>query len=210
MRTRFVIWMTILLGVTIPVRAAENHASLDSFHFLAGLSVTGAEMGYIAPPQCESFFREGGEQRCAELFLDATQAWSKSGTTHYYDPNGKRLVIKNRTLSEALRAFYAPPNGIGATEGGLTHLDRQKRLSFVAGIYARSYRDGAFHGRPSPALRATLKILRAEGCQISHLVLSEHEVPNTMHFQVKPSKAVADLFAIVDKWQPPHVQWQRK
>jgi hypothetical protein len=31
-----------------------------------------------------------------------------------------------------------------------------------------------------------------------------------MHFQVKPSKPVADLFATVDKWQPPHVKWKPK
>ena len=209
MRTRLLIWTIIFLGTPAYSRAADLPASLDAFHFLAGLSVVGAQMGCIEPPQCESFFREGGEQRPAELFLAAARTVNQ-GATHHFNPAGARLVIEHPTLSKALRAFYAPTNGTGSTELGLIHLDRPKRLSFVAGIYARTYRDGAFHGRPTAAMRATVLILLAEGCEVSHLTFSESQVPETMHFQVKPSKPVADLFAAVDSWQPPHVEWQQK
>jgi len=216
MRARFAICVIIILGVSASVHAADsdNHAQIDSFHFLAGLSVVGADMGYIAPPQCESFFREGGELRAAELFLDAAQTWTKNASSPtaaiQYFERGKRFVIAHRTLSEAMREFYASPKGTGSTELGLIRLERQKRLSFIAGIYARSYRDGAFHGSPSPAMRATVLILLAEGCQVSDLTFSEHQVPDTMHFKVKPSEPIAQLFAIVDQWRPTHVEWQLK
>jgi hypothetical protein len=210
MRTRPLFLASIFLGITASAGVADAPASIDRFHFLAGLSVVGARMGHIAPPQCESFFREGGEQRSAELFLAAARALHKSGVNHHYNPAGKRLVIEHPTLAKALQAFYASPDGAGSTELGLIHLERNKRLSFVAGIYARSYRDGAFHGTPSAAMRATVLILLAEGCEVSQLVFSEQQVPETLHFQVKLSKAVADVFAAVDNWRPPHVEWQQK
>jgi hypothetical protein len=211
MRNHFATCLAVLVLASLPVHAADagKLAAIERFHFLAGLSITGAEMGYIAPPQCESFFREGGEQRAAELFLDAVRAWNANSTTHYYE-SGKRFVIENPSLSKALKSFYSPSNGPGATELGLIKLDQQERLSFVAGIYARCYRDGAFHGRPSPAMLATVRILRAEGCQISHLNFSKNQVPETMHFQVKLSDSVARIFATVDNWRPPHVEWKQK
>jgi hypothetical protein len=206
----FVARLLVFFGVAWSVHAADIPASLDRFHFLAGLSIVGAGFDYISPPQCESFFREGGEQRPAELFLAAAQNWKNTQPIHFYDPSGKRLVIQHQALSEALRAFYAPPDGPGSTELGLIRLPRQQRLSFVAGIYARTFRDGAFHGAPSPAMRATVLILLAEGCQVSHLAFSEHEVPDSMYFRVTPTKPVADLFASVNDWRPPHVEWQPK
>lgn len=210
MRTHLVSLALIFVGFTASARAADAPAALDLFHFLAGLSVVGAQMGHIAPPQCESFFRDGGEQRAAELFVAAARAVHKSGVKHYYHPAGKRLVVEHPALAKALQAFHASPEGVGSTEAGLIHIERNQRRSFIAGIYARSYRDGAFHGRPSAAMRATVLILRAEGCEVSKIIVSERQVPETMHFRAKLSKPVAELFAAVDKWRPRHVEWRAK
>lgn len=91
----------------------------------------------------------------------------------------------------------------------LLALDSRKRLSFVAGIYARCHSESGFHSRPSVAMNATIQILRAEGCEVTKPIIHD-AVPTTMHFKVKPSKPVARLFAAVDNWQPPPVEWKRR
>jgi hypothetical protein len=208
MKTLFLKFLVIFIGLTSLVHSEAKPAEIDSFYFLAGLSIYGGGAGCITPPICESFYREGGEQRVAELFLDAATSWTKEKPIYYYQPNGKRLVIEHRALSEALLAFYTFPGGTGFNEMDIIRIEPQKRLSFVAGIYARSFSGGAFHGTPSPAMRATVLILLAEGCEVSRLVFRENEVPNVMQFCVKPSKQVAAIFAAVDEWRAPHVEWK--
>ncbi|RBP36651.1 hypothetical protein DES53_11690 [Roseimicrobium gellanilyticum] len=223
--------------MTIPIQRFQpaeftDRTDIDPFYFAAGLCVTGADMGYIKPPQCDSFFREGGDQRPAEMLISAAHAWSRNTaspdtTQHYYEPDGKRLVVKHAALSQALSEFYVQPDRFTKAEweerqkyprgesrltmDDLLGLDRRKRLSFVAGIYARCHdpEDGSFHGFPSVAMYATMKILRAEGCDVPNHTLHK-AVPTTIHFKVTPSREVAHLFKAVDNWQPPSVEWKQR
>lgn len=214
MKRPFAKFLFVLLVLALPIRAEtiDNQSSIDPFCFLAGIVTTGADMGYIVPPQCDSFFKAAGEQRLAELFLEMAQSWTKrtsseASDSHYYESGG-RFIVKNRKLSEALRTFYDPPKRFDIPNVAFIERDRDKRLSFLAGIYARCFRNGGFHSRPSVAMKAAVLILLAEGCEVSDVSFSEHEVPDTMHFKVKPSDRVAQLFATVDKWQPTHVKWE--
>ena len=217
MKSRLLILLLLFFGTVASVfaEAIGDRQSIDPLCFLAGLCLSGTERGYLAPSVCESFFREGGEQRAAELFLEVANTWDKTAAsptpmTHYFDPNGNRLVVKNQALAQAIRAFYAAPTN--ATDPNLAYIepDREKRLSFLAGVYARRYLDGAFHGDSgSRAMRAAVLILLAEGCEVYELSY-DYGVPETIHFKVKPSKQVAQLFAFIDKWQPPHVEWKSK
>jgi hypothetical protein len=70
-------WMFIFLGLTGSTRAADMPASLDTFHFLADLSVVGAQLGQIKPPQYESFF-----VRQANSVLPSCSSELHAPTTH--------------------------------------------------------------------------------------------------------------------------------
>ncbi len=208
-----VILLLMSLTAMVPLRAAgaDQPVHLDPFHFLAGISVVGAEMRYIDPPQCEAFFKD--DRRAAEMFLEVAESWRKgrsaSDDTRYHETE-VRYVINDPGLSLALQAFYASP--VNANDPSVDRIvwDPKHRLSFVAGIYARTFRNGEFHGRPSQAMYSTVVILLAEGCQVTNLTLSENAVPSTMHFRVNPSKHVAALFERIDAWQPRSVKWEAK
>ncbi len=215
MNTQLVICLAVLSVFAVPIRAEtiDTQSSIDPFCFLAGIVTTGADMGYIDPPQCDSFFKSSGEKRVAELFLEVAQRWTKRTSSEtsafrYYESGG-RFIVENRNLSEALRTFYDPPKRFDIPNVASIASDRDKRLSFLAGIYARCFIDGGFHSRPSAAMSTTVMILLAEGCEVSDLRYDdERMVPGGVHFKVKPSARVARLFALVDKWQPSHVKWE--
>ncbi|HSI11692.1 MAG TPA: hypothetical protein VK961_06590 [Chthoniobacter sp.] len=234
---RFAVCFLTLLAFVTSARSAVP-SSIDPFYFMVGLVSSSESLAYIAPPQCEAFFRASGEQRATELFLDAARLWSKQHssravTTHYYDPNGKRCVVENSELSTALYAFYARPERFTKKEwserqkqpwfiqawklkeSDVLRLSRPQRLSFIAGVHARSMFNGKIYNQPTYAVRAAARILQKEGCRVSKVNADTSQGIDLAWFQVKlfkvePSPHIAQLFAEVDRWQPPKVKWAEK
>lgn len=84
-------------------------------------------------------------------------------------------------------------------------------MSFVAGFYAAEYRasDRTFHSGPSDLTNTALLIFLMEGCEVTHQLYRDREVPDSVHFQLKPSGKIAGVFATVNAWQP-RVEWKKK
>ncbi len=232
MRNRAAIfWMTIVIGLCTSVRAQEivDVQSIDPAYFMAGL-LTDARWHYKLP-QCYVEHRNGGGQHRVEMFLFMAQAWAKKANisepvTHYDVPGGEWapgeewLVVENWPLAESVRVFFLEPS-IGRRldpDAPPTFASQEvviakptEKLSYLAGVYADCYnkdRD-VFHGPPSLAMRNVVILLLMEGCEISNLTI-DHAVPTSMEFKVKPSAKVAAVFALVDRWQPPLVDWKTR
>src|SRR4051812_44362103 len=114
MKIRFRWFLTILLELTAHAGAKDFDEidAIDPLHFLAGLGAQGAYLRSVDESACESFYKEGGEQRIAELFVQSARTWHQREKTPelletFFQPGGKRLVVNDALLGAALRDFYA-------------------------------------------------------------------------------------------------------
>ena len=71
----------LLAGLVVLIsslEAAEEPKALDPFDFMAGIVSEGHFLNSDSAPTREWFFKEGGEQRVAELFVAAAKKWSEA------------------------------------------------------------------------------------------------------------------------------------